>query len=742
MSFAAIYLRQINKRLDHSYDYAIPEKWQSQVKPGIRVVVSFGKGAKRTEGFVVAVSKTSEFKGPFRIIEAIIDDRPVLNGQQLKLCQWMVDYYHCLFYDALSLFTNPVKVQTKMRQNPDGTREKFFEVYTAPEKWYRLTPEGSQAAARGKTMRSIMALLSNQPMTAKDLKQRLGNISSSLRSLCQKGWVEKVNRSEAQIKQPGVTGEKFLGRPRALPIEASSRLKKLKQCLEENAGTNQRFPIFFYHQNKREKWQLFLTLGLGLEAKETGLLLFPNKYFLAQFEEMLTPDERTQILFYYGELSQSKRRHAFDDVRKERFRFVVGTRAALFLPYRHLKWVIMDEESDSSFFSNGEPHYHTRTIAEKYVTLLKASLIVSDTVPSVDVTHRIMAHRMQLISESPFEPKYHLKIVNMQDEMHAGNLNFISHALAQRMTETLERGKNVLMMHNRLGYETYVFCRDCGHVARCSECEKTLRTDIHGQLVCPTCGRQWPMPSACPVCSGHRYRPMGLGIEQVVAEIKKRWPAYPVLKLDAQELEASGAAAVKQALADGVYRIVVGTHALLNISDYPAVGLCAAILIDVDLNRREYNALERTYQQYVAFWGMGDGNALLQTYDPDQDLVRALASGEYRDFYQSEIMYRQAMAYPPFGHLIFFKVFGKETKEVEKDSQMLYHWLQRLNHHRQTTVYRPVKMNAMAENQQAMTRIIVKVQSIRMASRYIQTLIRNGYFEKLPSKVAMMIDPV
>jgi primosomal protein N' (replication factor Y) len=739
LSFAAIYLRQTNKRLDHPYDYIIPEQWQSQVKPGVRVVVPFGKGARRTEGFVVDVLKTSEFKGHFRAIEAIIDDCPVLNGKQLKLCRWMVDRYHCLFYDALSLFTNPVKVQTKMRRNPDGTREKFFDVYADPEKWYRLTPEGSQATSRGKTMGRIMALLSSQPMTAKDLKQQLGNISSSLRSLRQKGWVEEVNRRELQMEQDHAVGENAF--KSLVSIKTSPSLKKIKQCLEENAGTNQRFPIFFYHQNKREKWQIFLALAMGLEAKETGLLLLPNKYFLEQFAEMLTPDEGAQILFYHGELSQSSRRRAFDDVREGRFRFVVGTRAALFLPYRHLKWMIMDEESDSSYVSGGEPHYHTRILAEKYVTLLKASLIVSDTVPSVDATHRIMTHRMRLISESSFETKYHLRIVNMQDEMHAGNLNFISHALAQAVTETLGRGKNVLIMHNRLGYETYVFCRDCGHVARCPECEKTLRTDAHGHLMCPTCGKRWPMPSTCPVCGGHRYRPMGLGIDQVVAEIERRWPAYPVFKLDAQGLEASSATTVKQALADGVYRIVVGTHALLNVSDYPEVGLCAAALIDVDLNQREYNALERAYQQYVAFFSRGEGSALLQTYDPAQDLVRVLASGVYRDFYQSEIRYRKAMAYPPYGHLIFFKIFGKEAKQVEKDSQMLYHWLQGLNQQRQT-VYRPVKMNAMTENQQAMTRIVVKTQSIGMVSRYVQKLIRNGYFEKLPSKIAMVMDPV
>jgi primosomal protein N' (replication factor Y) len=235
---------------------------------------------------------------------------------------------------------------------------------------------------------------------------------------------------------------------------------------------------------------------------------------------------------------------------------------------------------------------------------------------------------------------------------------------------------------------------------------------------------------------------MGLGIDQVVEEIKRRWPAYPVLKLDAQRLEASGMTAVKQDLTDKAYRIVVGTHALLNVSDYPEVGLSAAVLIDVDLNQRKYNAPERAYQQYVAFFSMGDGNALLQTYDPDQDLVRALASEEYRDFYQSEIRYRKAMAYPPFGHLIFFKIFGKEAKQVEKDSWMLYHWLRKLDRHRQTMVYRPVKMNVMVENQQAMARIIVKTQDIRMVSQYIQKLIRGGHLEKLPSKIAMMIDPV
>lgn len=740
MSFAAIYLRQTNKRLDHPYDYVIPERWQSRVKPGVRVVVPFGKGARRTEGFVVAVSKASEFKGHFRAIEAIIDDRPVLNGKQLKLCRWLVGYYHCLFYDALSLFTNPVKVQIKMRRNLDGTREKFFDVYTDPEKWYRLTSEGSQAISRGKIMKSIMALLAKQPLTARDLKQQLGNVSSSLRSLCQKGWVEKVNRQELQMEQDQVVGENSFESP--ISIKTSPSLKKLKYSLEENTGTNQRFPIFFYHQNKCEKWQMFLILAMDLRAKETGLLLLPNKYLLEQFYEMLSPNVRAGVLFYHGELSQSRRRRAFDDVREERFRFIVGTRAALFLPYRHLKWIIMDEESNSSYVSSGEPHYHTRILAEKYMTLLKTSLIVSDTVPSVDATHRIMTHRMRLISESSFESKYHLKIINMQDEMHAGNLNFISHALAQAVTETLERGKNVLIMHNRLGYETYVFCRDCGHVARCPDCERPLKTDTHGQLICSTCGRQWSMPDTCPSCGGRRYRPMGLGIDQVVEEIKRRWPAYPVLKLDAQRLEASGMTAVKQDLTDKAYRIVVGTHALLNVSDYPEVGLSAAVLIDVDLNQREYNAPERAYQQYVAFFSMGDGNALLQTYDPDQDLVRALASEEYRDFYQSEIRYRKAMAYPPFGHLIFFKIFGKEAKQVEKDSWMLYHWLRKLDRHRQTMVYRPVKMNVMVENQQAMVRIIVKTQNIRMVSQYIQKLIRGGHLEKLPSKIAMMMDPV
>jgi len=728
---AKVILKQTNKRLDEPYDYRIPEEMAEAVRPGVRVVAPFGLGDRLLEGFVLEIAAGTDYPGELKALAAVIDREPVLTPEQLSLCLWMRRQCCALFYEVLALFTHPVKVVRR-----GGGLAAYDGSTIRPEKMYRLTEEGRQAKTRGKNMQAILALLAQGDVSEDEIKERLGDAASSRRDLMKKGWIAEYEHPVVREDRPVYAAGSF---PAALTEPAAALYREYTQCRQPGK------PAFFYiGDDAPEGFDLTLKLAAdALAAGGSALILFPENGIAAKYAARFSEVFGGAGAIAQGRMNQQEKHRLYTQVREGRVRAVMGTPTALFLPFVNLKTILVEREGDPAYVVATAPHYHTEQVAAHYARITGASIVLTAAVPSMETAWAVGQGQVTAVGCPDQGSGKTVELVDMQGEMRRGNLDFMSGSLVQAMEEALAAGQMVLLMLNRLGYATYTFCRDCGHVAKCPRCGVSLRATRDGRLTCPYCGYGEKLTRTCPQCGSRRFRPMGFGLDQAWERLTERYPQTAILRLDAQAVRRKGDwLRINREIAAGRWQVVVGTRALLKGFDYPQVGLAAAILIDGDLNQQGYRAAESVYRLYRRFFALSAGRAMAQTYAPEDGTLEAIAAGDDEVFFKAERFYRQAMGYPPFGHLVFLSVFGKEEARVKGDAWTLYRELEKADWRgADHTVYKPAAAGVRPGSGKAQWRVVVKARQEEAVLDTLWACIKAGHIESLASQVSVEMDP-
>jgi primosomal protein N' (replication factor Y) len=335
-----------------------------------------------------------------------------------------------------------------------------------------------------------------------------------------------------------------------------------------------------------------------------------------------------------------------------------------------------------------------------YARMLGAVCLLGSATPEVVTTYRaargelqrlslpqrILGHRERIRTQAvrlgvesrfrpaPGEAEYMdlppVRVVDMRQELRAGNRSLFSRALQAALAETLQAGQQAILFLNRRGTSTYVFCRDCGEPLRCSRCDTPLT--YHGQadrLQCHHCGLERRMPSRCPNCSSQRIRQFGAGTQRIQAEVERMFPVARTIRWDRDTTREKGAhAAILAHFASQRADLLIGTQMVAKGLDLPLVTLVGVISADVGLNLPDFRAAERTFQVLTqvagrAGRGLLGGHVVLQTFQPEHYAIRAAAAHDYQAFYDQELALRRSLHYPPFRRLVKF-TYQHRTQEV------------------------------------------------------------------------------
>jgi primosomal protein N' (replication factor Y) len=366
----------------------------------------------------------------------------------------------------------------------------------------------------------------------------------------------------------------------------------------------------------------------------------------------------------------------------------------------------MDEEEDTSYKAGRRPYYHTRETAAQLAQITGALFLMGSATPSLEAYHRthtgdyrllklparILGHRRRIADWQRFLgikrtrykamsqdgdaatiPLPPVQIVDMRDELKAGNRSIFSVALQQAIDEALAAHEQVILFLNRRGSATYVFCRDCGWVAECPDCEIPLTHHARADaLICHRCGYHRRMEHLCPACGSRRVRAFGLGTEGLEERVVARWSEARVLRWDRDVARSHGAhAAIMSSFARGESNLLVGTQMVARGLDLPKVTVVGVISADTALNLPDFRAAERTFQllaQVAGRSGRGilGGRVFVQTYHPDHYAVQFAARHDYEGFAERELAFRREVAYPPamrFARLIYAHVSARKARE-------------------------------------------------------------------------------
>lgn len=724
MKIAEVFLNQKNKRIDHAYDYAIPESLREKIQPGGRIVVPFGRGNRQVEGFVIAIKEVGTYTGRTKEVLELIDNVPILLEEQIALCLWMKAYYCSLFYEALSLFTSVVKVTKESRffweesKSPETLTEKwFYEKYIKGENGFK-----------------------RQSVKVED-KNIFNNLITD-------GFLYKKNTWKIGKEKELLP---FLEEKKDLANEIHVTLRSQEDEIFRKykfLSQSQRKTLFYSFDSSGKFRLYFKIIEDTLKNNKNVLVLFPEVTMTVFKMEMFYKYFKDQVGVFHGKLSQKDRFLLYEKVKKGKIRVIVGVRTALFFPLKNLGLIIIDEEHDPSYRGMSAPRFNTKDVAEKYCELTGARLIIGDEIPNIGTYYEAKTHKMNLFQiGSQKTPKNKIEIVDMQKEIQSGNMSFLSRALLVALGEGLKENRLSVLLLNKKGYATCLFCRDCGYVEKCPHCGVALKyLGSKNILKCHYCGYEKKPPKECPKCGCTRIKALGFGIDQAESIIKKQFPKAQVLSVQGG-MKPNEIKKVNKDIQSGKIDILIGTQIVTKNFDLSKVGLATALSIDQDLNQGDYRATENGFRTYRRFFNkaMKEGTlGIIQTNDPENETIYSIVNDSYDEFFNSEIIYRKMLNYPPYEHMIVFGIFQKNEKEVEQDAFKFYIELKAgmasYEKKNEYDLFKPVNAGVLSGGNRNF-QIILKVKNLEIFQKVMKTLIELGSIEKLKSKISIEVNP-
>lgn len=623
---------------------------------GSRVKVPFGN--RVVDGFVMRLKRNSDFDAAkLKSILSVVDEVPALCAECLSLAEQISVRYRCPKALVLRLF-----LPGEMRKG--AVRELY--------KTYVLLKDGAfEPAARAKAQAAALAFLrENGKYGYTELCGRFGR--SAVGALVEKGAAELTK--ERIIRSPyfavsGAGAEHTLTAGQKSAVESIGRSDKTVQLLHGVTGSG--------------KTEIYLTLIADqLKKGKSAIFLVPEISLTPQMLSQLRARFGPQAAILHSGLSAGERFDEWWRLRTGEAKIAVGARSAVFAPVENIGVIILDEEHDGSYFSESNPRYSTLEIAKMRAEYNGCKLVAGSATPSVETYLKATQGEYNLIrlpERINRKPMPEIAIADMRREVRRGNNSAFSAALREELAECLEQKKQAILFLNRRGYAQSVVCRECGYVAKCEACDVSLT--YHSEencLKCHYCGAQYRMLSACPECGGVHLSYTGTGTQKIVGELKKMFPSARILRMDNDTTSGKeGHYKILKQFADRKADILVGTQMIAKGHDFPAVTLVGILDADMSLHFSDYRSGERTFQLITQVAGRSgraeeQGKVVLQTYDPENYILRFAIRYDYEGFFRHEISLRKSTAFPPFAKIVRVMVTASEDADALEALRAVY----------------------------------------------------------------------
>ncbi len=716
---ASVIIEKTAFSFDKPYDYLIPENLIDRCLAGCRVLVPFGRSNSVRQGLIINVRKTDDIQGLKELI-SIYDTSPILNDEMRRLCVWLHEKLFCTYFDAVNTVL-PAGISLKTVANysavdgdfqMDESERKLYEYIknsrTAPSfdaliKRFGQNSVGflSSLETMGAVIKADNAVRKIGDATLKSVRI-IGDIKNVKLSQKQNAVAQYLTENgEASVKQlqyyTGVTASVIDALVKK-GVAEYFRQEVLRSAVASTVPTDNADIILTDEQNTAYttlqnmmgrgssallygvtgsgKTQVFLKLADKAISNNKGVIIMvPEISLTPQTISVFARRYGGKIAVFHSAMSLGARMDEWKRIKKGEAVIAIGTRSAIFAPMDNIGLIIMDEEQEHTYKSEQSPRFHARDIAIFRNAYHKSLFVMASATPSVETYTAALHGKYTLCT---LKNRYgnavlpEVQIVDMREELLAGNKGAISSVLYKNIENCLTNGEQAIVLLNRRGHHTYISCPSCGTVVTCPNCSVSLTYhSANKRVMCHYCGYSDGVPDKCSECGEERLKFTGIGTQKLEEELSQLFPDARILRLDADSTASKDSyAKYLTDFADGKYDIMLGTQMVAKGLDFPNVTVVGVIGADKGMNSEDYRSVERTFSlltQVVGRAGRGDkaGKAIIQTQNPDNNIIYLAQNQDYEAFYDSEIKLRQVLTYPPYCDIICVSATSTSQSEAQ-----------------------------------------------------------------------------
>ncbi len=794
---------------DKLYDYFIPSELSSKAVPGCRVTVPFGRGNKRMQGIIIERVSDDINKNAKPILSVeddkpILTPEMIDLARWMKanvFCLWfdavraMVPYG--IAYRVVESYALNPDISNDVLSSLNGDELRAAELFscgvalksTKVLKTLGLTDESdilTRLCKKGVLHRCDLTVRNMNDPTIKmvkpstdepaDLskikltpKQRqayntLCDIGTcSIKELCYFSGVTKAVITA--LNKKGLTTEyeceTSLTRNEDVEIDNNTIILTAEQQaafdeLSEKLSDEKGSAALLYGVTGSGKTQVFLKLCEAvLEQERTVIVMVPEISLTPQMLKKFKSRFGDNVAVFHSAMSQGQRMDEWKRVKRGEAKVVLGTRSAVFAPLKNIGIIIIDEEQEHTYKSEMSPRFHARDIARFRAVKNNSLLVLASATPSIESFTAAKNGRYSLCR---LTERYGNAVlpdvvtVDMREEQSKGNTGSISNRLYDEISNALSSNKQAIILLNRRGHNTYVSCPSCGYVLTCPNCSISMTYhSANNRLMCHYCGHSVEYTSQCPNCGSKHIKYSGQGTQKVQQELELLFPDAKILRMDADTTMARNS--YDKGLGDfaaGKYDIMIGTQMVAKGLDFPNVTLVGVIGADQSLYSDDFRSFERTFSlltQVVGRSGRGNekGLAVIQTFDPDNNIIKLAAAQDYEQFYDSEILTRKLMVYPPYCDLMVIGVSSTDSaRAVNAANELLSSIKSKVstdNSNLKIIALGPTASAVPKVNNKYRYKIILKYINCKEFREMIDSVLIDFYNSPKSKQVSVFIDP-
>ncbi len=663
--------------LPTTYTYSVPAEWQEKVQAGCRASVPLGP-KKHYTAMIAQAHDNEPQECKVRPIDGLLDEAPIMLPTQMKLWEWISRYYMGYMGD---IYKAAVPQGLKGEFKPRTELRTRLTARCNDEKAISLILQSLNRSPRQKRLLSTYLEMSGfySGAPAEVQKHKLlekANVQPNIyKALTDKGFLESYEVEIGRLTHSDgpITPQNSLSKAQQKAFE------EIKDCFAQKNVT------LLHGVTSAGKTEIYIHLiSEALERGEQVLYLLPEIALTKQIIERLRRVFGNRIGLYHSKFSDAERVEIWKkQISDSPYDIILGVRSSLFLPFKRLGLVIVDEEHENSYKQQEPaPRYNARNAAMVLASFFGAKCLLGTATPSIESYYNATTGKYGLVSLATRHREIklpHIEVVDIKDMQHRKRMTGpFSDPLTDAMSEALKVGKQIILFQNRRGYSPLLECRTCGWVPKCKHCDVSLT--LHksaGKLTCHYCGYTIPAPKHCPNCEENNFVNLGYGTEKIEDDLQNLFPQARIARMDLDTTRTRTAyEKIIGTFQEGKTDILIGTQMVSKGLDFDNVDVVGIINADTLLNYPDFRANERAFQLMSQVAGRagrknGQGKVFLQTKVPDAPVIPHIVDNNFVQFYNAQLQERMLFHYPPFYRLVYVYMKHRDQQLLEEFSELV-----------------------------------------------------------------------